>query len=123
MKKWKQLIGASLVFAGMMAAFVSVEPASAINVFDQCGSNPDAAVCQSTGDDVTNMTQTIISILLFVLGMVSVVIIVIGGIRYATSNGNATQIKEAKDTVLYAVIGLIVAILAYAIVNFVLSWF
>ena len=44
-------------------------------------------------------------------------------IRYATSNGDAQQVKSAKDAVLYAVIGLVVAILAYAIVNFVLGAF
>jgi hypothetical protein len=67
--------------------------------------------------------QTIVNILLFVLGAVAVIMIVIGGIRYATSNGDSSAIKGAKDTILYSVIGLIVAILAYAIVNFVITSF
>jgi hypothetical protein len=49
--------------------------------------------------------------------------IVLGGIRYTTSNGEASQVKGAKDTILYAVIGLIVAIMAFAIVNFVVDQF
>ncbi len=67
--------------------------------------------------------KTIVNVLLFVLGAIAVIMIIIGGIRYATSNGDASATKSAKDTVLYAVIGLIVAILAYAIVNFTLSAF
>lgn len=56
-------------------------------------------------------------------GVVAVLVIIWGGIRYTTSNGDASATKSAKDTVLYAVIGLIVAVLAYAIVNFTLSAF
>lgn len=67
--------------------------------------------------------KTIVNVLLFVLGAIAVIMIIIGGIRYATSNGDASATKSAKDTVLYAVVGLIVAILAYAIVNFTLSAF
>jgi len=65
----------------------------------------------------------VVNILLFILGAIAVVMIVIGGIRYATSNGESSNIKAAKDTILYAVIGLIVAIMAYAIVNFVVGAF
>jgi hypothetical protein len=48
-------------------------------------------------------------------------VIIFGGIRYVTSTGDSSRVKAAKDTVTYAVIGLIVALLAYAIVNFVLT--
>jgi hypothetical protein len=47
--------------------------------------------------------------------------IIVGGIRYTTSNGDSGRIKAAKDTITYAVVGLVVAILAYAIVNFVIK--
>ena len=70
-----------------------------------------------------NQIQTIINVLLYILGAIAVVMIVIGGIRYSTSNGDSGSIKSAKDTILYAVIGLIVAIMAYAIVNFVVQAF
>lgn len=72
---------------------------------------------------VDNQVQVVVNILLFILGAIAVVMIVIGGIRYATSNGESSNIKAAKDTILYAVIGLIVAIMAYAIVNFVVGAF
>lgn len=67
--------------------------------------------------------QSVVNILLYILGAIAVIMIVIGGIRYATSNGDSGSIKSAKDTILYAVIGLVVAILAYAIVNFILESF
>lgn len=67
--------------------------------------------------------KSIVNLLLFLLGAIAVIMIIIGGIRYATSNGDAGSTKSAKDTILYAVIGLIVAILAYAIVNFVIGAF
>jgi hypothetical protein len=59
--------------------------------------------------------------LLTVAGAVAVIIIIIGGISYITSAGDSSRIKVAKDTILYAVIGLVVVIIAYAIVNFVIT--
>ena len=67
--------------------------------------------------------KEIVNVLLFILGIISVIVIVIGGIRYTTSGGDSSQVTGAKNTVLYAVVGLIVAILAYAIVNFVVGAF
>ncbi|HEU5121379.1 MAG TPA: TrbC/VirB2 family protein [Candidatus Saccharimonadales bacterium] len=67
--------------------------------------------------------ETIVNLLLFVLGAIAVIMIVIGGIRYATSNGDSSAITSAKNTILYSVIGLVVAIMAYAIVNFVIDAF
>ena len=93
----------------------------------------NAADCASQGQKKvggdTNTTsleeqiKTITNILLFVIGAIAVIAIIIGGIRYVTSNGDASQTKAAKDTIMYAVIGIIVAILAYAIVNFVVTAF
>jgi hypothetical protein len=69
------------------------------------------------GDQIT----VILSLVYFVAGIVAVIAIIIGGIRYTTSNGDSSQIKAAKDTVLYAVIGLIVVIMAAAITRFVIK--
>jgi hypothetical protein len=99
-------------------------PAGAIDVFNTCTSaNKDTAVCKSKSDSVATLVQTIVSILLFVIGSISVIMIIVGGIRYVLSNGNSSQINSAKDTILYAVIGLIVSLSAYAIVSFVINQF
>lgn len=67
--------------------------------------------------------KTVVNILLFLIGAVAVIMIIIGGIRYTTSNGDSSSMTSAKNTILYAVVGLIVAIMAYAIVNFVVDAF
>ena len=71
--------------------------------------------------DVGTAIKSIINMMLFVLGAISVIMIVIGGIRYTTSNGDSNGIQGAKNTILYAIVGLVVAILAYAMVNFVVD--
>ena len=75
------------------------------------------------GDDLGDNIKTIVNMLLFILGAIAVVMIVIGGIRYTTSNGDSSAVTSAKNTILYSVVGLIVAIMAYAIVNFVVGAF
>jgi len=63
----------------------------------------------------------IVNTLLFVIGAVAVVMLVYGGIRYTISGGDQKAVTDAKNTILYAVIGIVVAVMAYAIVNFVLT--
>lgn len=70
------------------------------------------------GDD--GLIKKVVNLLLWAIGIISVIMIIIGGIRYATSNGDSNQVTAAKNTIMYAVIGLVIAIFAYAIVNFVL---
>ncbi len=82
-----------------------------------CGKDGNGAC--GIGDAV----ETVINVLLFIIGAISVIMIILGGIRYVLSNGDSSQITAAKNTILYAVIGLIVAMLAYAIVGFVVEQF
>lgn len=63
----------------------------------------------------------VVNILLFIIGAVSVIMLIIGGIKYTISGGDTGQVTSAKNTILYAVIGLVVAFLAFAIVNWVLG--
>ena len=122
MKRWKQIVISVMMMVGIgSVAVLQPSPAQAINVFNQCSANAQSSVCRSQGDNAQSMIRNVINIILFVLGMIAVIVIIIGGIRYTTSNGNASQTKEAKDTILYAIVGLLVAILSYTIVNFVLG--
>lgn len=61
--------------------------------------------------------------LIFIVGAVSVIMLIVGGLRYVLSSGNASAVEGAKNTILFAIIGLIVAILAYSIVTFVVNKF
>lgn len=65
----------------------------------------------------------VIQTIIFLTGMISVIIIIIGGFKYVTSGGDANSTKSAKDTILYAVVGLVIAVFCQAIVSFVLSRF
>lgn len=71
----------------------------------------------------TAIFQTITNVLLFIIGAVSVIMLIIGGIRYTTSQGDQTAVQNAKNTILYSIVGIVVALLAYAAVNFVLTSF
>ena len=99
----------------LVAAPVAVESASA-QVIDGLNMTK-TAYTQNTSVDT--LIRNVINILLWAIGIVSVIMIIIGGIRYATSNGDSNQVTAAKNTIMYAVIGLVIAIFAYAIVNFV----
>jgi hypothetical protein len=64
---------------------------------------------------------TAVNILLFLIGAVAVIMIIFGGFRYVISGGDSSAVTSAKNTILYAIIGLIIAALAYAIIDFVLN--
>lgn len=96
----------------------AVDPSTKIKEgFTATGDN----VQGGTGKGLKGIIKDVVDILLFIIGVLSVIMLIIGGIRYTTSNGNPEQIKAAKSTIMYAVIGLIIAILAFAIVNFVVN--
>jgi hypothetical protein len=65
--------------------------------------------------------NSIINVVIYVIGFVAVAMVIVGGVQYSTSTGDATKVKNAKNTIMYGIIGLIIAILAFAIVNFVLT--
>ncbi len=67
--------------------------------------------------------QKIANVLIYIIGAISVLMVIIGGLRYVLSAGNPSATSGAKDTILYAIIGVIVAALAFAIVNFVVGKF
>ena len=73
--------------------------------------------------DLNAQIQNITNTMLLVIGVVAVIMLIVGGFRYVLSNGNEKAISGAKDTILYAIIGIVVALLSYAIVNFVLGRF
>ena len=75
----------------------------------------------SNQNDLMGTINTIINVIIGVIGFVAVVVIILGGVQYTTSAGDPGKVKKAKDTILYGIIGLVVALLAYAIVNFVLT--
>ena len=109
---------------GISAVVLPTGNVSAVEVFNHCAGSGSSTVCSSVGTDkADSMVKIIINTLLSLLGIIAVIMIVVGGIRYTTSAGDSARIKGAKDTITYSVVGLIVAILSFTIVNFVLDKF
>ena len=88
------------------------------------GSAQDGVDSINPGGVATNLPETIqiiINVALGVIGMVAVIMIIMGGFQYTSSQGDEKKVTKAKNTIMYGVIGLIIALLAFAIVNFVLG--
>lgn len=116
----------------VMAAVVTLSStvpvaADGLDVFKQActdGSAANSELCKNNQTLIggsNSIWQKIVNTLTFVIGAVAVIMIVIGGLKYVLSNGDQSQITSAKNTILYSVVGLVVAIMANAIVNFVIE--
>lgn len=106
----------ALVFPTMaMAAPVNVIDGNS----DACKGNTN--ICGNNGAKLFDIIKNVINVLLYATGILSVILIIISGIKYVVSGGDQAQVTSAKNTILYAVVGLIIAGLAYAIVNFVID--
>lgn len=73
--------------------------------------------------DVNSILSTVINIFSLIVGVTAVIMIIVAGLRYITSGGDSANTKAARDTILYAVIGLVIVALAQVIVRFVLTRF
>ena len=122
MKKLSQLI---VGFAAIIGLLGMVSPVQALDPLGAgCQAAKNSEFCKQTNNSqqkVPNLIQNIISTLLFVLGIISVIMIIVGGIQYALGGGDSNQLTRAKNTIMYAVIGLVVALLSYGIVYFIVD--
>ena len=117
---------ASLLFVPVMVPATAL---AAANIGENLCSGADLSVdgqCDDpSGDDaktkVNTLLTTVINIFSLIVGVVAVIMIIIGGLKYITSGGESTNITGAKNTILYAVIGLVVVALSQFIVKFVLA--
>ncbi|HVX24555.1 MAG TPA: hypothetical protein VG992_04415 [Candidatus Saccharimonadales bacterium] len=74
-----------------------------------------------SGDGVKNITQTVVEILSYVVGIVAIIMVIIAAFRYITSGGDSNKTASAKSTLIYAMVGLAVAALAQLLVHTVLG--
>lgn len=84
----------------------------------------EAARCDGCPADLFGdggVFKQITNTLIYIVGVIAVVMLVFGGIKYVVSGGDAKKVTDAKNTVLYAIIGLVIAFVSYAIVTFVIS--
>ena len=113
------------IATGISAAFVlaagKVFQVMALSSVEEgaAAARADGMPAELIGDNgvFTRITNT----LLMIIGVVAVVMLLLGGLRYITSGGDSKKVTDAKNTILYAIIGLVICVLSYAIVNFVLK--
>lgn len=114
------------ILAVFAMTFTPLAPVAAIDVFQDCtGKAADTTICKAAKTDKLfgsgGLWNRILNTFTFIIGAIAVLMIVIGGLRYTLSNGDAAALTSAKNTILYAAVGLVLAAMANAIVNFVLT--
>ncbi len=117
---------AGLLAVPMLALGVSLvtpvaQPAYAVGSIQDGASAAKSADQSSSLFGDNGIFKTITNTALYVIGAISVLMLIYGGVRYTISGGDTKAVTDAKNTVLYAIIGIIVSLMAYAIVNFVLD--
>lgn len=73
------------------------------------------------GGTVESLLSNVINLFSIIVGVIAVVMIIVGGLKYITSRGDSSSVSSAKNTILYAVVGLVVAALAQFLVHYVLA--
>jgi len=113
-------------FAALTSVYAAPAAFAETSVLGDACKNNSSVICKQS-ENAESKTTTFITnltnLLLFAIGVISIVMIIIGGIKYTTSNGDSGQITSAKNTILYAVVGLVIALMAYGIVRYVVSQF
>ena len=128
------MVKSSLFFLpfSMVVILGTGTPAFAQNVLDPlCNkAGGSSAVCREndqtrkedeSNSSVLDIASTVLGIFSYVIGIAAVIVLFIGGVKFATSAGDSAKIGNARNTVIYAFVGLVIAILAQAIVSFVLD--
>lgn len=120
---WLKRIAITLgivVGVGLLAA----PGVQAIEVFkDACSSGSNSTLCSGKKDNAQSKVADIVNLLLWVVGIISVVVIIIGGIMFAVSAGDPGKAAKARMTVIYAAVGVVVALFSAAIVSAVSKMF
>ncbi len=124
MMRIKYLILTLCLMIGVAAVIVPTSVGAANATDTACKVDPNSPLCvNETSQTLPDLIKKIVQGLLFVLGTVAVIVIIFAGIFYTTSSGDPKMVEKAKNTLMYAVIGLIVAVLSYAIVGYVVGMF
>lgn len=112
-----------ILFIFSQATFAQTDPLQ-----DLCDSNPNASACQArdttqdaNSNSVVDVLTFVINTLSWVVGVAAVIAVIIGGILYAVSRGDPQRTTQARNTIIYALVGMVVAAFAQLIIFFVLD--
>ncbi len=122
----KQILVAISSLSLLLIMAISIPVSAQLDPFEQVCSNgvQDSAVCQPQEDPVTGSNGIILraaQIVSIFVGVAAVIMVIIGGLKYTTSAGDANKVNSAKNTILYAVAGLLLAVLSQSIIIFVIG--
>jgi hypothetical protein len=67
------------------------------------------------------VVPSVVNVMMYIVGIISVIVLIVGGILYATSTGDEAKVKKAKGAIVAALVGLVFAVLAWTLVNFVFT--
>jgi cytochrome bd-type quinol oxidase subunit 2 len=119
------LIAAMFMMATPLAITASASAAADISGNLCSGSNldlnGDSSDCGNQGDTLNEKIATVINVISVIVGAIAVIMLIFGGFRYVTSGGKQESVASAKNTIMYAIIGLVIVALAQVIVKFVLD--
>lgn len=121
-----KIVAVILAAFGLMAMPAAVSAVS-IGSSLTCGTNLVSgtsgctAPSASTTTGVSTLINEVITVFSWIVGSISIIMVIYGGFRYVTSGGNDAGVSGAKNTIIYALIGLVIVALAQVIVHFVLS--
>ena len=120
-----------VVLISLMLVIVTVlgfnATASAVNIFPECSHTSASSSAPCTGvkgvgqNELIVIMKLIINIISFIVGIASVVVLIIAGLKFAINGGDAQQVASARNTLIYALVGIVVTVLAQVIVVFVLN--
>ena len=116
---------ATFMFAVMgVATTAPVATVAAYNPLDgACSGGSKSEVCTNRKESVEPIVGTVVNVLLFIVGTISVIMVIFAGIMYTISGGDSGRVAKAKNMLIYAIVGLIVSFLAFALVNWVFNLF
>lgn len=116
-----------LVLVAVVAVLTLAHPmhgVSADSVSDACkgvGLSAGTKGCSSPGVSINDVIKSVVNIISGIVGVVAVIMIIVGGFKYITSGGDANNVSSAKNTIVYAIVGLVVVALAQLLVHFVIK--
>ena len=121
----------TLAATSMLAVPVAVPAVAhaAVNINDTlCGGSNielnDSQDCNNSTGNTSNLQSLLTNIVKYfsiIVGVIAVIMIIVGGFKYITSGGDSSNVSAAKNTIIYAIVGLVIVALAQLIVHFVLN--
>lgn len=121
----KRFLSKVILLSLLLAMWVPASVASAQNLNQACDIDAKSALCKENkvggGNRIYGLLRSVANLVSLVAGVAGVVMIMIGGFRYIRGSGDPNALGEARNTILYALIGLVVAATAQILIAFVLN--